>query len=405
LEIVDIGAALRSALSIAPGDDVTIVAGPSTGRVALPDETGFNRTIEGEMLPGAAVDQLILANQSVQIPALSLDGGVIEDAMTVSVNGVEQRLALRLTPNQCDFHASDHLDPDGMGLTRYANELEPEAALAACEAAIAENPENGRFHYQKGRALTALRQTDAAMAAFERARDLGHSRAFNALGNAILNQQKTTGGAVNPQADDTVLTLFAQGVESGDPYAFYSLGRQFMRFGGTNEIEIEGYDLMMRSLQVGHTFAMNELGFFYLDEEGEYSDPERGLRYLREIAAREDIYGYNNMGLVYLHGLGGVEVDPAAAYELFQKAADGGHPNAPSNLARIYRDGLIGNGPDFVQAVEWYGRGLDRGDSLAGGNAAFLIATQDVDGYDMFDAAVFGGKAAALSNQAAADRS
>lgn len=399
---VKIGFVLRDGLDLTPADEVTIVTQPKTGRLVLPDETGFQRNVVGEVLSSAEVDRLILVNDSVQVPAVSLANGVIEDMITVRVGDEEQRLQLNLKPNPCDFEAGDHLDPDGMGLTRYANEIRPDLALDACRAAVAAEPDNGRFHYQLGRALISLRQTAEAKAEFERAKALGHTRAWQALGNAILNEAKETGGVSNPRASEEVLQLFAQGVDKGDPYAFYSLGRQFMRFGGTDAIEIEGYDLMMRALEVGHTFAMNELGYFYLQEDGAFHDPERGLRYLRESAARDDIYGFNNMGLVYLNGLGGTEVDDAAAFEMFRKAAEGGHPNAPFNIGRMYRDGRVAGGRDLKAAVEWFSEGLERGDANSGGNAAYLISIEGVAGYDFFDAVVLAAKSAALVNQTAA---
>jgi TPR repeat protein len=398
---VEIGFVLRDALDLTPADEVSIVAQPRTGRLVLPDGAGYQRNVLGDTLTSAEIDRLLLVNASVQTPATSLADGMIEDTITLSVNGEERRVQLNLKPDPCDFEAGDHLDPDGMGLTRYPNEIRPEIALAACHAAVEAAPETARFHYQLGRALVSLRRTDEAKEAFEKAKDLGHTRAWHALGNAILNETRATGGVTNPRASEEVLQLFAQGVDRGDPYAFYSLGRQFMRFGGSDAIEIEGYDLMMRALEVGHTFAMNELGYFYLDEAGDYYDPERGLRYLRESASRNDIYGFNNMGLVYLDGLGGAAVDDAAAFEMFLKAAEGGHPNGPFNLGRMYRDGRAPGGRDASAAVEWFATGLDRGDAFAGGSASHLVATQGAPGYDMFDAAVFAAKAAALANQAA----
>ena len=399
---VQIGFVLRNALDLTPADRVTITAQPKTGRLVLPDETGFQRNVLGDTLTSAEIDRLLLVNDSVQVPAISLTNGIIEDRIGVTVNGDAQQVQLALKPDECDFEAGNHLDPDGMGLTRYANEIRPEAAVAACRASIAADPDNGRFHYQLGRALISLRQYDEAKAEFERAKELGHTRAWQALGNAILNEAKETGGVSNPKASEEVLQLFAQGVDKGDPYAFYSLGRQFMRFGGSDAIEIEGYDLMLRALEVGHTFAMNELGYFYLDETGEFYDAERGLRYLRESAGRDDIYGFNNMGLVYLNGLGGTPVDDGAAYEMFRKAAEGGHPNAPYNLGRMYRDGRAPGGRDLTSAVDWFSAGLERGDANAGGHAAYLISSEGASGYDMFDAAMLAAKAAALTNQKAA---
>jgi TPR repeat protein len=400
-DAVEIGPALAEALGLAPADEVAIVEEPSVGRLVRPDETGPPRNVLGAALLGGDIAALTLLNRSVQTPARTLEDGLLRDSLTVEVNGDRRRIDLRLRPNPCDFEAGDHLDPDGMGITRFNNEIRPDAALAACEAAIAEAPEVGRFHYQLGRALIALRRTDEARTAFERARDLGHARAWNAIGNGILNEARRTGGQTDDRAPQEALRHYARGVEAGDPYAFYSLGRQFLRYGETSEMELEGYDLMMRSLEVGHTFAMNELGFFYLDPDSEYHDPERGLRYLRESAAREDIYGFNNMGLVYLDGLGGVERDDATAYEFFLKAAEGGHPDAPQNLGNMLRDGRVGGGPDYPAAVAWYVRGLERGDGIAGGNAAYLVATQSIPGYAPHDAAVLAAKVAALRDERA----
>ncbi len=398
---VDIGPVLQDVLNLATTDQVVIEEGPATGRLVLRGADGRFKDVVGESLSADDISALMLENESVQIPTLSLKDGRIADGIKLSVNSVSQRVGLSLTPNACDFHAGDHLDPDGMGITRYPNELEPELALAACEAAVSAAPEVGRFHYQLGRAYSALRRPDDAIAAYTKARDLGHTRAWVALGQAIQAKEALQGGKFNQEAPEEVLQLFARGVDEGDPYAFYALGRQMMRYGGTNEIEVEGYDLIMRSLEVGHTFAMNELASFYLDEDSEFFDGERGLRYLRESAARNDIYGYNALGLAYLRGRAGLEPDDAVAFELFTQASAEGHPFAPFNIARMYRDGWSGGASDLNAAVAWFSTGLNRGHALAGARAAELIATEKPSDYDMFDAAVFAAKAATLRNERA----
>ena len=80
-----------------------------------------------------------------------------------------------------------------MGITRYPNELEPEAAFDACALAVEETPEVGRYHYQLGRAFLALRDISSAEAAFATARDLGHSRAWYALGLVALERARAEG--------------------------------------------------------------------------------------------------------------------------------------------------------------------------------------------------------------------
>ncbi|MEL6532511.1 MAG: caspase family protein [Pseudomonadota bacterium] len=395
---VEIGPALRNALDLSPVDTIEITAHPETGRLMLPGEDGRARDVLGRSLSADEVDRLILVNQSVQVPALSLSTGVLSDAFTLETPSGATSIGLRLTPNPCDFQAGDHLDPDGMGITRYPNELEPERAFEACAAAVETSPETGRFHYQLGRAMLALRDLDGAEAAFDQARELGHARAWYALGLVAQDRARSAGRMPDGAAPEDVLQFYARGVDAGDPYAFYSLGRQLMRFGGTTTREVEGYDLVLRSLEVGHTFAMNDLASFYLDTDNSYFDGERGLRYLRESASRGDIYGYNSLGIAHYRGRAGLEVDDATAYELFNRASADGHPTAPFNIARMYRDGRAPGGADFNRAVDWFAQGLERGHARSGVAAAEVIFSQALSDYDAYDGAVFAARAATLGS-------
>jgi TPR repeat protein len=177
-----------------------------------------------------------------------------------------------------------------------------------------------------------------------------------------------------------------------------------LRHGTTEAAKREGFELLSRALELGHTFSMNELGYYFLDPDTPYSDPARGLRYLQESAGRGDIYGYNNLGIVYRDGLAGVTVDPKAAADWFQRASEGGHPYAPGNLGRMWNSGALGTDNQFGRAVEWYDIGLERGDGWAGANAAWIIANRDVPGLGPRDAALRAAKAASLRGADSAAR-
>ncbi|MGB3315183.1 MAG: tetratricopeptide repeat protein, partial [Albidovulum sp.] len=164
----------------------------------------------------------------------------------------------------------------------------------------------------------------------------------------------------------------------------------------------QGFDLLSHSLEVGHTFSMNTLGYYFLQDGSDHYEPERGLRYLQESAARGDIYGYDNMGWVALNGAGGTARDPQAALDWFRKASDGGHPRAPTSIGRMYFNGDIGGRPDFAEAVKWYDEGLLRGDGWGGANAAWAIAQNPPAGMTIGDAAARAAKAATLRNADAA---
>jgi TPR repeat protein len=399
---VPVGATLVKDLALGPSDWVDLAEPPRGGRLVLLDNQGLQ---SAPIFPLSAEDLGRLAFAYVGGPVVQFgQEPVLKVQFKVEQGGLGKVVQVDLTPDPCDLAAADHLDPEGVGLARFANEIEPEAALLACQAAAEREPQNARFHYQLGRALAALRRYDEARAAWDKARALGHSRASYAIGNAIVNEARETGGSAVEAAPEEALAFFREGVELGDPYAFYALGRQMVRFGATGQDRLRGYDLLMRALEVGHTYAMNELGYFYLDAESEYYDPARGLRYLNESAARGDIYGYNNLGLVYMNGLGGLEKDANAALDWFTRAADGGHPNAPGNIGQLIASGALGKKPDLGRAVEWFDMGLERGDANAGAYAAYLILTEGAGGLSPADAAFRAGRAAALRDAKSVER-
>ncbi|WP_181366409.1 caspase family protein [Albidovulum aquaemixtae] len=396
---VEVGAALRNT---APGtlEDVVVTRPPSLGRLEL-RAGGQTRGLIPLTRFAEGVDDLIYANSRPELSALQMPNPLIRDEFEVTANGTAQTVQLTLTVDPCDFEAGDHLDPEGVGVARYPNEIEVAAALSACEAAVAREPTNGRFYYQLGRVYLALRDLDAAEASFDRARDFDHTRAWHALGMLEIARQQETAGAERLPAPETALALLAMGVDRGDPYAYHSLGLQLLEMSVDPSLKRQGFDLLSRSLEVGHTFSMNALGFYFLQENTDHYEPERGLRYIRESAERDDIYGYDNMGWIALNGAGGTTRDPGAALEWFRKASDGGHPRAPTSIGRMYFNGDVGGQPDFAEAVKWYDVGLSRGDAWGGANGAWVIANHQPAGYGSGQAAVRAAKAATLRNSEA----
>lgn len=397
---VPVGTALKDS-SVAQLAALTVTRPPMFGRLELSDENRTRGLVPLTQLSDAA-EGLIYAASRPEISALQMNAPAITDEFTVASNGQAQTVQLTLNVDPCDFQAGDHLDPEGVGVARFPNEIEVEAALAACQEAVAREPENARFHYQLGRVHVALRDLDAAESAFTRARDLGHTRAWHALGMLIIAREQETGGEARKRAPEEALALLAMGVDQGDPYAYHSLGQQLLELADDPGLKRQGFDLLSRALEVGHTFSMNTLGYYFLQEGTDHYEPQRGLRYLRECAERGDIYGYDNMGWVALNGAGGTERDPQAALDWFRKASDGGHPRAPTSIGRMYLNGDVGGRPDYAEAVKWYDEGLRRGDGWGGANGAWVIVQTSPSGLTAGDAAVRAAKAIALRNAEAA---
>ncbi|MCU0906427.1 MAG: caspase family protein [Rhodobacteraceae bacterium] len=342
-----------------------------------------------------------------EVRATGLDGFRHEDTFRIETGPPGQRaeveVRLTLQALACDLQAGDGLDLQGVGLWRLPNEIAAEAALQACQSAVAAAPDAGRFHYQLGRALQATGDLEAAFASFTRAADLGHVRALNAQAFLMLTPRVDRTLFDIPADAPAAHALLDRAIAAGDAYAMHARGQRLLRDGPTDADRSRGWELLNRAAELGHTYSMNELGVTFLRPDGGRHIPERGLAYLNASAARDDIYGWDNLGRVALNGWDGNPPDPARARDWFVKAAEGGHPFAPSELGRMIVAGKLGD-PDWAAAVRWYDMGLSRGDGWGGANAAWLIVNRDVPGFTPADAAVRAAKAVHLPDAGAADQ-
>ncbi|MEM9047281.1 MAG: caspase family protein [Pseudomonadota bacterium] len=402
---VAIGAALRAALGDRPPGGLVLAQTEGEGRLILAPDQRAERSYLGNALDVATLDMLVYEPEHRQQPAgpRPADHRRTARFTLTGPEGYRRDVALTLEADACDWHAGDHLDPEGVGIVRYANEIAPEEARAACQASIAASPDTARFYYQLSRALVALTAYEAAETALQAAQARNYTRAWYGLGQLAGARRAITGGRDDRAADEAAYPFYYEGVRRGDPYAFYALGKQLLRFSGNDEMQSIGFDLMNRALEVGHTFAMNELGYFFLQEGSAHYAPRRALQYLRESAAREDIYGYFNLGRVYDRGLGETAPDAALAENWYRRAVLGGHPSAPRRLADMIVQGRLGvpAAADIAEALALYDLGLERGDALAGTQAAWLIATAHPADSTLGDAAWRAAKAGTLRNAAA----
>ena len=105
----------------------------------------------------------------------------------------------------------------------------------------------------------------------------------------------------------------------------------------------------------------------------------------------------------YLRG-DGVPKDPAKAYELMEKAAAGGHPDAIGGLGYFHAAGVVVP-QDPSAAVEWFRKGAEKGSPTAKLNLGLALARgRGVDqdhaaGLEMIDSAAASGLPDALYAQ------
>ncbi|WP_291732745.1 caspase family protein [Leisingera sp. F5] len=389
---VPLGRALELAPEISPyvtaGTTVSIVETPSAGVTSL--QTGDSSGLSLSYAPKLA-----------ELPARKDGGQVRKDRMVLRLAQAgavrDVTVNLEMIARQCDLEAGDLLDLQGVGLYRYPNEINLKAAEAACRDAVAAAPEIGRLHYQLGRALQGQGRLIDAYEAFEKAAELDHVRAYNAVAYLHVTPNVDRETVPIPYNPDKAFALWDKGIEAGDPFSMHARGKRLLRKSSTPEEKRRGFDLLSRAVELGHTYSMNELGVFFLWSGDELAQPERGFSYLQASAGRGDIYGTANLGYVYRDGGAGQTVDKEKARALFAEAAQLGHPHAPAEIGRMIMGGDL-PGSDAAEALEWYDMGLSRGDAWAGSNGAWVALNRLPDRIPAHAAAARAGKAMALND-------
>ena len=108
--------------------------------------------------------------------------------------------------------------------------------------------------------------------------------------------------------------------------------------------------------------ALNNLGWMYLNGLGVKQDYTGAMFWLYQAANRGDSAAQNNLGWIYRNGLG-VKQDSAMAIFWYRKAANQKSAVAQNNLGFMYRNGL-GVKQDYDMAIFWYRKAAKQG--LAG---------------------------------------
>ncbi len=261
-------------------------------------------------------------------------------------------LALELTiaTHPCDLEAGARFDTQGVALGRYPNEVEPEAAIAACRAAVEAYPEVARLRGQLGRALVLAGRYAEGVAELEAAQARGHLASRWLLGSLLVEGRGVTADPARGVA------LLDSAAEQGNPGAMNELGRLHLRGVAVPGDRDRAVAWLERAAAAGHTFAYNNLGNLLLQEGA----TARARELFTASAEAGDIFGYNNLG--WLHETGkGVARDLPTAVGWYARAAEAGQPNAFVNLGRLLREGGPGLPPDPDRAAYWLAAAAERG--------------------------------------------
>jgi TPR repeat protein len=262
--------------------------------------------------------------------------------------------------NECDSLAASEVDPARPPEVRgvFFDRIDSEAAIAACQKAVQDNPRVVRYLFNLGRAYHRLGtrpgmdQADRSLA-FRRARlaynDAASRGYVSALNNlAILYE----GGDGVDFSEEEAIKLFTKAAQQGHPLAMYNLAHRYKD--GTISVRrsfVQAAEWFMKSAETGFVPAMVEVGNALRTGLGLASNnPMRAMQWYQRAAESGSTRAMVELGKSYLNGIvseragatdrsSDVEPDPGTALMWFARAADAGDATAQAFVARMLQDG------------------------------------------------------------------
>jgi TPR repeat protein len=296
-----------------------------TGDFVVNDRTGRRC---GSRATINARDQLRFGNQ-FDASADCMAGAFTRVSQDLAASGADACDRLAASP----YEATRATDIPGVPFER----VDASAAIDACQAALADRPDDARLAFQLARALQkdggieALRE---AVRLYRFAADRGHGAAQYNLG------------------------------------ALYENGR-----GGLPKDEEEAARLYRLAADQGLALAQSRLGFFYVTGRGGLPKDDQKAARLSRLAADQGVGdAQESLGLLYEGGRGGLSKDDHKAARLYKLAADQGVASAQGNLGRFYETGRGGLPKDDQEAARFYRLAADQGNTNAQGNLGRLYA-------------------------------
>lgn len=237
-------------------------------------------------------------------------------------------LALLCTPSLADDAAADchrlagsPLDPNRIGDGTAFDQIDIEAASAACESALAATPDDPQLLFEMGRVRTAAGDDAAAFALYREAGEAGYGPAQTNVGVAYEH-------GLGVEIDLTAaLAWYARAADSGDASGFYALGIVYRDGIGTERSPILAVSNFREAATRGHRQALHDLGLVIF-HQSESSENYGVALQMFEMADKAGVAGATYM-LGYMAEFGvGMEADPVLGMAHYLRAAARGDANA-----------------------------------------------------------------------------
>ena len=315
----------------------------------------------------------------------------------------EKRAAQSGQTTDCDRYAMSPVDPDrvnGVAGVAHIGDINPALAVAACERALQDFPNERRFLTGLARAYRAAKNNGRAMDAYKQAMDKGS--AFAGYGYALMVRD---GAGMQPNPGEA-RSLLLKAADAGVPGAMVDYGDMLdVRSGGQSNVQ-EAERWLKRAVEVNYLPAYSRLGTLYLEGRPGPTEVAKARELFEFAAKQKDPAGIAKLGFLYENGLG-VQKDPAMARTQYLMAADGGDtwamrrialmlvagslaPREPGEAQRWlmqaansgdvgamtdlgygFKTGKLGGVPDYSTSRQWFERAAEAGNAEAMNESAW----------------------------------
>ncbi|MEO6014714.1 MAG: tetratricopeptide repeat protein [Devosia sp.] len=265
----------------------------------------------------------------------------------------------------CDVLTASPFDPERRAEPLTLAQMSVAAAVEACTKAIALAPDDGRLHFQLGRAYEADEKYDLAWASYSKGADLGVPVSIRAIARMAYL------GLGRKIDIDTALSLYRKAADFGLLTAQWEYAIALL----SDAVKIKDYPLAINYLEMaafgGAPEAMRQLGTLYEKGTGVARDYAKAEEWYLKAANKGHVETMVDLGIFYGYAEGKTpEYDKSKLW--FERAMEAGNLDAPHNLALLYENGR-GVPKDLLKASELYRKAIERGNSKSMHNLALLL--------------------------------
>ena len=254
---------------------------------------------------------------------LPVNGDITDEAYAMLQESVPESHA-------CDEHAAYPQRPIEWGISISA--MDEKSATTLCNEALRVYPDAIRFHIQYARALYASGRASDALAAVQKAADLGYPAAETLIGRMYLD------GSLDERErpdEEAALEWFQKAAEEAYPDALIAIGRMHEAGdGGLRRDADAAVESYKKAADQGHPPAQVLLGMRYHEGLGVRRNYQTAFEYYTKAAESGYAMGEFMVGMAYERGRG-VKRNRDSAKAWFRQAADKGHNGAKERLKRL----------------------------------------------------------------------